>query len=241
MISKKSFPYLYWMVASLLLSAVYKSFVASYSQSWMLATMLMPGALFARGIAPLIWQQYAKRIHYWVYLFIGTMWLEYIGAIAAYWLLFELDPDSFPEVLINPAFALLWISALILAELSLSSRLWPSLPPKKSETILTFISNRKEVRITENQCLFIESRDRFTLVHTTDGQSYETQQKISQWDEQLHSWVRVHRSFLVNPAHIRSYNSKEVEIAWEGQTRTVPVSRTYKNRLDEALQPPSRP
>lgn len=237
MISKKTFPYVFWLVASILLAAIYKSFVASFSQSWMLATMLMPGALFARGIAPMLWEKYRKRIHYWIYLFIGTMWLEYIGAIAAYWLLFELDPNSFPDVLINPAFSLLWIGALILAEFALHKTLWPS-PAAADEPMLTFTSNRKEVRLELMQCLFIESRDRFTLVHTTDGLSYETQQKISQWEEQLNTWVRVHRSFLVNPAHIRSHNAKAVEMAWEGQTRNVPVSRTYKERVEKALHSP---
>ena len=235
MISKKSFPYLYWLVASILLAAIYKSFVASFSQSWMLATMLMPGALLARGLAPLIWEQYSKRIHYWIYLFIGTMWLEYIGAIAAYWLLFELDPNSFPEVLINPAFSLLWIGALILAEFALHKTLWPS-PAAAEEPMLTFTSNRKEVRLELIQCLFIESRDRFTIVHTTDGQSYESLQKISQWENDLSSWIRIHRSFLINPKHIRSHNSKEVEISWNGQHRVLPISRTYKDRVDKALQ-----
>ena len=238
MISKKTFPYVFWLVASILLAAIYKSFVASFSQSWMLATMLMPGALFARGLAPLIWEQYPKRIHYWIYLFIGTMWLEYIGAIAAYWLLFELDPNSFPDVLINPAFSLLWIGALILAEFTLSKALWPNFRTAAEAAMLSFTSNRKEVRIAQSKCVFIESRDRFTLVHTTDGLSYETQQKISQWEEQLDTWVRVHRSFLVNPAHIRSHNAKAVEMAWEGQTRNVPVSRTYKERVEKALQSP---
>ncbi len=65
----------------------------------MLATMLMPGAFLARGLAPVLWRSYTKKFHYWLYLLIGVMWLEYMGAIAAYWFLFELDPENFPAVL----------------------------------------------------------------------------------------------------------------------------------------------
>ena len=119
----------------------------------------------------------------------GVMGLEYMGAIAAYWFLFELDPGNFPAVLINPAFSLFWITSLILGEFFISEKLWPPSPEKIS--YLSFISNRKEARLQQSKVLYIESRDRFTVLHTTSNQEMPTQQKISQWEEELPHFLKL--------------------------------------------------
>ena len=231
---KNTFQYLYWLIASFLLALVYRSFVDGLAQSWMLATMLMPGAFLARGLAPVLWQSYKKRVHYWIYLLIGVMWLEYMGAIAAYWFLFELDPGNFPAVLINPAFSLFWITSLILGEFFISEKLWPASPEKIS--YLSFISNRKQARLQESKVLYIESRDRFTVLYTTSNQEMPTQQKISQWEEELPHWIRTHRSFLVNLSHIQTISATSLTLMDDARREIeIPISRSYKANVMERL------
>ena len=232
---KNTFQFLYWLIASVLLALVYRSFVDGLAQSWMLATMLLPGAFLARGVAPVLWRSYKKKFHYWLYLLIGVMWLEYMGAIAAYWFLFELDPENFPAVLINPAFSLFWITSLILGEFFISEKLWPASPEKIS--YLSFISNRKEARLQESKVLYIESRDRFTVLHTTSNQEMPTQQKISQWEEELPHWIRTHRSFLVNLSHIQTISATSLTLVDDARREIeIPISRSYKANVMERLR-----
>jgi len=232
---KNTFQFLYWLIASIFLALVYRSFVDGLAQSWMLATMLMPGAFLARGLAPVLWRSYKKKFHYWLYLLIGVMWLEYMGAIAAYWFLFELEPENFPAVLINPAFSLFWITSLILGEFYISEKLWP----ERSDEIayLTFISNRKEVRLQESRVLYIESRDRFTVLHTTTNREMPTQQKISQWEADLPQWIRTHRSFLVNASHVQTIAATSLTLVGEeGKEIEIPISRSYKANVMERVR-----
>lgn len=231
---KNSFQFLYWLIASILLALVYRSFMDDLAQSWMLATMLMPGAFLARGLAPVLWRSYKKSVHYWLYLLIGVMWLEYMGAIAAYWFLFELDPENFPAVLINPAFSLFWITSLILGEFFISEKLWPV--SSEEVVFLTFISNRKEIRLQETKVLFIESRDRFTVLHTISSKEMPTQQKISQWEANLPHWIRTHRSFLVNASHVQTISATSLTLVGEeGKEIEIPISRSYKAEVMKRL------
>jgi DNA-binding LytR/AlgR family response regulator len=90
--------------------------------------------------------------------------------------------------------------------------------------------------LPQTECLFIESRDKFTLVHTIQGSSYQTHQSISQWSDSLTGWIRTHRGYLVNPDHIRSHSSKDLELACGSIVHTVPISRTYKENVEEFLR-----
>lgn len=226
-------PYLfqaaYWLLATFVLAGIYTSFLVHFIQAWMLSTMLLPGALLARAIAPRWSGHFPKKLHYWLYLIIGVLWLEYLGAIAAYWLLFELDPEHFPKVLINPIFSLFWISALVLAEQVLTAQFFPK---QDQEPLLSFVSNRKEYTLPEVELAFIESRDRITIVHSVNGLQWTTTRSIKQWESEITGWIRIHRSFLINPQHIEHHNASEVGLRLQNTLEVLPISRSYKGVLD---------
>ena len=226
-------PYLfqaaYWLLATFVLAGIYTSFLAHFIQAWMLSTMLLPGALLARALAPTWSGHFPKKLHYWLYLIIGVLWLEYLGAIAAYWLLFELDPEHFPKVLINPIFSLFWISALVLAEQVLTAQFFPK---QDQEPLLSFVSNRKEYTLPEVELAFIESRDRITIVHGVNGLQWTTTRSIKQWESEITGWIRIHRSFLINPRHIEHHNASEVGLRLQNTLEVLPISRSYKGVLD---------
>ena len=220
----------FWVLSSFLLAGIYSSFVQSFAQAWLLATMLLPGALFARATAPWAMRGKVKKAYYWIYVAIGTMWLEYAGAIVAYWYLFELDPDQFPKVLINPLFSVFWMAALILGEIQLAHIF--GLQPKADEAqSITFTSNRKTITLAHSDIIYIESLDRITQVHTVEGTALPCSQSISSWEENL-NWPRIHRSFLINPAHVHSFNQSTISIGPADHRQELRVGRAYKDQLN---------
>jgi len=227
---------IFWFSALVLVTGLLLSFVSHWTLAWMLATFLMPSALFGRWTSGMIVRN-KLAWRYWIYVLVGVLWFAYMGAIAGYWLLFELDPDRFPEVLINPVFSFLWVGAFTTADLLLERYLFP-VDRDQKVAMVQFTSERKAHEIREDAILYIESRDRFTLVHTSVG-SYPTTRTISNWSQELPSFVRTHRSFLVNPIHVVSVSKTSIAVASEGASTDIPVSRTYGERLK--LEPQGTP
>lgn len=192
--------------------------------------MLLPGALFARAMAPQLWHNSKKTPWHWLYLFIGVLWLEYAGGIAAYWFLFELNPQDFPKVLINPMFNLVWIGAVVLGDVFLFQSSVDSAPSQSLE-VIEFVSDRRHIRLERSQLAYIESRSSYTVVHTSNGTDLPVQRRIGQWESLLPELVRVHRSFLVNGDYVRSYSTKEVGLLLTSDWVYLPISRTYKDAV----------
>ncbi|MEY2963857.1 MAG: hypothetical protein RL754_1118 [Bacteroidota bacterium] len=229
---------IYWLASSIVLGFVYRSFTDSFAQAWMLSMLMMPGALFARLITQVLKSRSIRKSwHYWIYTVIGTMWLVYMGAIAAYWYLFQLDPDQFPTILINPSYTGLWIAALILGEHQLARQLGYSDDSTQDdlERQITFTSDRKTVLVNEKELLYVESLDRITRIHGTTGKFWDTSRPISQWESET-GWLRIHRSFLVNATHVQGFNSKEVTLKYPlEQPTTLSISRSYKDSITQRL------
>jgi hypothetical protein len=223
---KQLFQFGYWFLASFLLAGVYISFVPTFAQAWMLSTMLLPGALLLRAVIPGLLSGFPRNVHHWLYAAVGVLWMEYLGAIAAYWLLFQLDPDHFPKVLINPVFSLFWISALIVGEFGLRRIFF-----QKEDDVpkLQFTSARKEYIRPVSHLVYIESRDRYTVIHESSGDQWPTSKSITKWQEELPNWVRIHRSFLINPDHILNKSASALNLKLKEGSIELPISRTYKN------------
>ncbi|WP_440871014.1 LytTR family transcriptional regulator DNA-binding domain-containing protein [Tamlana flava] len=61
-----------------------------------------------------------------------------------------------------------------------------------------------------------------------DGTQYKNNIKISEWEQKLNSFVRIHRSFLVNP-DLATLNGNEIVINAEC---SLPISRSYKKQVE---------
>ena len=76
---------------------------------------------------------------------------------------------------------------------------------------------------------YIESRGNFTLAVLLDGSHYKNTIRISEWEQKLDKFIRIHRSFLVNP-DISVLNGNEVIVNSE---INLPVSRSYKEKVTD--------
>ena len=99
--------------------------------------------------------------------------------------------------------------------------------------VLNIRVNRRTVRVALSAIRYIESLSDYVTIHTGE-ERYTTKQRISDLEEQLapHGFLRIHRSFLVAPAHVEAFTAQDVQIA--GQT--LSVSRTYRRQVLERLR-----
>ncbi|WPP51762.1 LytR/AlgR family response regulator transcription factor [Catalinimonas niigatensis] len=95
--------------------------------------------------------------------------------------------------------------------------------------------NRKEryERIDLNELLFIKS-DRNYIHLVTDKNEYLVKNSLSDIEKQLFkkSFIRVHKSYLVNLARIRRVEVKQL---FMDGGKTVPISETYRSNLVSRL------
>lgn len=81
-----------------------------------------------------------------------------------------------------------------------------------------------------NSIVWLEGEANYTRVHYHDGSFTMVTQSL-QWFEYRLSFVRVHRSAIVNPHYIREFKQKKSRAGWVQlfDGRILPVSR---NRLE---------
>jgi DNA-binding LytR/AlgR family response regulator len=99
-----------------------------------------------------------------------------------------------------------------------------------------FVSiNKKNVRIYLDEIIYVESQREYIKI-VTDNQAYLVKQQLSDFEALLgtNSFIRVHRSFIVSKARIRTYTSVEIEV----DGGAIPIGRNFKDLVLRALEPP---
>lgn len=156
-------------------------------------------------------------IYVWQYVFITIIYQE------------EYSKWTLPAILGNPIFV-----AAILAILAYGNYLLIKWLDRKFPTShpITFTSDYKKVSLNKEDILYVESRDSEVWIYSRDGQSYRNKTAISQWENLLGpSFLRIHRSFLVNISDAVLSGPEMVTIG----SQTIPVSRKYKDSVKAVL------
>ena len=97
-----------------------------------------------------------------------------------------------------------------------------------------FRENRALVRLLFCDIVFFESSGHYIMIHTNDGAVYRMRGTVEEVRDMLdESFVKVHRGIIVNMKYVKEVCRHEVRLnsIWEG----VPVSRSYKEELEEAF------
>lgn len=92
--------------------------------------------------------------------------------------------------------------------------------------------DKRRVKVCPEKVYFMESQgDNLKLV--CEGQTIKTQMTMQEAERVFSSrgFVRIHRSFLVNSAHIDSYSQTELEVF----EHTLPVGRHYRHEVIKFL------
>lgn len=86
--------------------------------------------------------------------------------------------------------------------------------------------DRKMIKVMLDEILYIESDKDYVKIFTT-GSTIITRQTISSVEAMLseNKFFRIHRSFIVSLARIKSYSNETVEIA----NKELPIGKLYRN------------
>jgi two-component system LytT family response regulator len=82
---------------------------------------------------------------------------------------------------------------------------------KKSKTYLNIKNNGVSTPIEQKSILFIEADGPYCKIHLKNNQIFISAQTLKSISEKLNNdFIRVHKSYIVNLAHITGYTQKEV-------------------------------
>ncbi|MEP2446871.1 MAG: LytTR family DNA-binding domain-containing protein [Balneola sp.] len=92
--------------------------------------------------------------------------------------------------------------------------------------------DKKNVKICLNEIIYIESKRDYVLIKTLNKEVV-THQTLTYMEERLPSpsFLRVHRSFIINTKMIESWSNNEIELPGI----QVPIGRTYKREALKVL------
>ncbi|NVJ84659.1 MAG: LytTR family transcriptional regulator [Algoriphagus sp.] len=217
----------FWLVTAFLMGLLVKDAFSSSQGSWLAGCLLLiPTLTLQKGIAWAWNFSGIKRLARLFLVGVSSLYLAYLAIAFVYWYFLGFNSDYFEKSIINPV--LLWVI------MGFFTGLYFFLFRKKQESqsfpeTISFYSNRKLVSLKPEDILFIESLSEYTSVQLQNGQSLKNGVKISEWTNRLPDFLRVHRSFLINPEYA-IYKGQEIEINGD---HIIPISRSYKELTKE--------
>lgn len=101
----------------------------------------------------------------------------------------------------------------------------------KREEFIEVKSEGKTHRIRCNNIYFIESFGDYAHIHLA-SKKIITRMTLKRLNRELSNFVRVHRSYIVNPDFCKAFNLDEIVV----KEKEIPVGRTYKDDVSEAFK-----
>lgn len=105
---------------------------------------------------------------------------------------------------------------------------------KREEETIFIRENHSYIQLKIADILYIKADSDYTEIHTFN-ERFVVSNPLKHWELELndHGFFKVHRSYLINLAHIHTIQANEVTLISAIQ---IPVGRTYKSSfLDAAL------
>ncbi|WP_370089560.1 LytR/AlgR family response regulator transcription factor [Ekhidna sp.] len=183
-----------------------------------------------------------RFILYCIYMIIVSIYLELLVMVLAFVILADYQIDNLGKIagdiylLTVILYFIVFFDGLILAiqKMNEKDRIITEMEDelnKNNQSEISIKVKRKNIPLKLEDILYVESLGDYVKVHTSD-QVHITKEKISALDERLpNSFVRIHRSFLINRDHIQSYNKEFVTV----NNIELTIGRKYKNVVEERL------
>ena len=227
----------YWMAAIFLTSILLSSLGYNLGEAVLMSLSFLPASLALCFFLPNVERNHdgKKRILNTIFVILGVMvmtfLLIFVWQLAFITLIYQEDYAKWtlPAMLGNPVFVGVILSILAYGNYLLMKWLDKKYPTNRP---VTFTSDYKKVSLKKEDILYVESRDSEVWIVTRDGRQYRNKTGISQWENLLGtSFLRVHRSFLVN---ISDAVLSAPDVVSVGK-QEIPVSRKYKESVKTVL------
>ena len=227
----------YWMAAIFLTSILLTSLGYNLGEAVLMSLSFLPASLALCFFLPNVERNHdgKKRILNSIFVILGVMvmtfLLIFVWQLAFITLIYQEDYAKWtlPAMLGNPVFVGIILSILAYGNYLLMKWLDKKYPTNRP---VTFTSDYKKVSLKKEDILYVESRDSEVWIVTRDGRQYRNKTGISQWENLLGtSFLRVHRSFLVN---ISDAVLSAPDVVSVGK-QEIPVSRKYRESVKTVL------
>lgn len=240
---------IFWVAVIFLLTVVFSGSLGSLTTSFFFVCFLFPVILstsifFKRFLIPRYLLP-GKRIRfgvYFLYMMIISIYLEMLVLTMAFIILADYQIENLGSmagdiyILATTLYLIVFIKGFIdiMQTLKMKSNEVHALQEQAERNARTTIQikvNRKHVVLAVDDIVLIESLGDYLNIHTPDTK-HITRMKLSSIHQELpDQFVRIHRSFIVNKAHVDSFNREEVMV----KSKAIPIGRTYKKATREAL------
>ncbi len=232
----------FWTLTCLFLIVLFSGSLSSLLLSFYFVTFLMPVVIatslyFSEVLVPrfLMTERFGQFALHFFYLLVLSIYGEMLVIMLAFVLIADYNIENLGgyagdiRLLALIMYLIVFGHGFVKAFIGLKNReqrLNELLAEEQKEKVSTIVLsiNRKKVPISINNILFIESLSDYVKVHLEDDVLI-TRERISYLESELpSSFIRIHRSFLVNKNRIKGYSREEVEI---GEVR-LNIGRKYK-------------
>ncbi len=240
---------LFWVVSFIILVVGFGHTYGNYVNSVYFVAFLLPVAmatsyLFNYYLVPsfLMKGDYIRFTLYTVYTLIASLYLQMVVVTLSFIIIANYNLGELDPIMTN-IFVLgftIYLIVLLKAFYLLYRRILDNefrvkqLESEKEALKTDFITvkaDRANQQIKLNDILYIESLSDYVNIHTSK-KSVATRATISSFEKALpETFLRIHRSFIVNHEHIHSFSSSAVCI----NGNELPVSRTYKSEVLKKL------
>ena len=103
--------------------------------------------------------------------------------------------------------------------------------PSKSSSIYVY-ADKKNVKVHLEDIIYVESIKDYVRIHTED-KNLISKATITKYENLLpETFLRIHRSFIVNTTKITAYTQHDIEI----NTKEIPIGSSYKKRVSEYMK-----
>lgn len=234
---------LFWIFAGILLVVGFGNSYGNYTKSFYFVTFLLPVAMatsyfFNYYLVPnyLLQRKYLQFSIYTAYTIIVSLYFEMVVVTISFIVLANYNYNDLDPMMTN-IFVLgfaVYLIVLIKAFYLLFQRvknnefkvqqLMEEKEALKTEFI-TIRSDRENHQIELHDIFYLESLSDYVKIHF-GNQTITTRETISSLDDYLpETFIRIHRSYIINQLHVTSFNSTSVKI----DKTELPISRTFKS------------
>jgi hypothetical protein len=248
--SNRFFHIIHWILVIIILVLVFGSSWGSKSAAFFFICMLLPIVMgtsyfFNFVLVPryFLKKRYFRFGLYTFYTFVISLYLEtiiimfsliYLGNFS-----FENIPPRASDTLLMAAvlYLLVFIASFLLMTKQIKEKQQIILDyelekEKLNHPFLEIMSQRRMAKIPFKDIRYIESLADYVQVNTLDGEIV-SKEKIGKLSDRLpETFLRIHRSFIVNKDHIKRFSYNEVEVG----DSTLNIGRSYKKSVREVLQ-----
>jgi len=244
-ISNPLFHIVFWVCITFFIAVVFGKSWGSGLQAFYFISLLLPVVMgtsyfFNYFLVPqyLLKRKYLWFALYFYYMLVVSLYLEMLIFIFSFMYMANFDLDNMAIntrdilLLAMVLYLVVFLGSflLMLQQLFESHRELEELKTEKKKMEKPFLeltSNRKIVRIPYENIIYIESLADYIKVHSNSLGDISCKEKISVLENELpESFVRIHRSFIINREKVIRFNNNEIEL---GKV-ILNIGRSYKKQ-----------